>query len=181
MQSGSDAILRRMHRPYSAAKFEELVARIREARPDIAVTTDIIVGFPGETEENYLETRALCERVRFENAFIFRYSKRRGTPAAEMEDALQLSEPVKEARNQDLLDVINVIAKEGYAKLVGSTVEILCEGPSKTNPDRLMGRTRTNKIVVIEGNESRHIGQIFDVRVDHWENFTLYGDPALHA
>jgi tRNA-2-methylthio-N6-dimethylallyladenosine synthase len=181
MQSGSDSILKRMHRPYSAAKFEELVARIREARPDIAVTTDIIVGFPGETEENYLETRALCERVRFDNAFIFRYSKRRGTPAAEMEDALQLSEPVKEARNQDLLDVINVIAKEGYAKLVGSTVEILCEGPSKTNPDRLMGRTRTNKIVVIEGNESRHIGQIFDVRVDHWENFTLYGDPALHA
>lgn len=181
LQSGSDAILKRMHRPYSAAKFEELVARIREARPDIAVTTDIIVGFPGETEENYLETRALCERVRFDNAFIFRYSKRRGTPAAEMEDVLQLSEPVKETRNQDLLDVINNIAKEGYAKLVGSTVEILCEGPSKTNPDRLMGRTRTNKIVVIEGNESRHIGQVFDVRVDHWENFTLYGDPALHA
>lgn len=181
LQSGSDAILKRMHRPYSAAKFEELVARIREARPDIAVTTDIIVGFPGETEENYLETRALCERVRFDNAFIFRYSKRRGTPAAEMEDVLQLSEPVKETRNQDLLDVINNIAKEGYAKLVGSTVEILCEGPSKTNPDRLMGRTRTNKIVVIEGNESRHIGQVFDVRLDHWENFTLYGDPALHA
>ena len=181
MQSGSDAILKRMHRPYSAAKFEELVARIREARPGIAVTTDIIVGFPGETEENYLETRALCERVRFDNAFIFRYSKRRGTPAAEMDEALQLSEPVKEARNQDLLDVINVIAKEGYAKLVGTKVEILCEGPSKTNPDRLMGRTRTNKIVVMEGNEARHIGQIFDVHVDHWENFTLYGDPALHA
>jgi len=83
------------------------------------VTTDIIVGFPGETEENYLETRSLCERVRFDNAFIFRYSKRRGTPAAEMEDALQLSEPVKETRNQDLLDVINDIAKEGYAELVG--------------------------------------------------------------
>lgn len=181
LQSGSDAILKRMHRPYSAAKFEELVARIREARPDIAVTTDIIVGFPGETEENYLETRSLCERVRFDNAFIFRYSKRRATPAAEMEDALQLSEPIKEARNQDLLELINGIAKEGYARLVGLNVEILCEGPSKSNADRLMGRTRTNKIVVIEGNEARHIGQIFDVRVDHWENFTLYGDPALNA
>ncbi len=179
LQSGSDAILKRMHRPYSAAKFEELVARIREARSDIAVTTDIIVGFPGETEENYLETRSLCERVRFDNAFIFRYSKRRGTPAAEMEEALQLSEPVKEARNQDLLALINSIAKQGYTRLVGTKVEILCEGPSKTNSDRLTGRTRTNKIVIIEGNHERHVGQIFDVRINHWENFTLYGDPAL--
>ena len=152
---------------------------MREARPDIAVTTDIIVGFPGETEENYLETRGLCERVRFDNAFVFRYSKRRGTPAAEMVEELQLSERVKEERNQDLLNVINSIAKEGYAKLVGTQVEILCEGPSKTNADRLTGRTRTNKIVIIEGNADRHVGQIFDVRIDHWENFTLYGDPAL--
>jgi len=179
LQSGSDAIIKRMHRPYSAAKFDELVARIREARSDIAVTTDIIVGFPGETEENYLETRSLCERVRFDNAFIFRYSKRRGTPAAEMEEALQLSEPVKEARNQDLLALINSIAKQGYTRLVGTKVEILCEGPSKTNADRLTGRTRTNKIVIIEGNHERHVGQIFDVRINHWENFTLYGDPAL--
>jgi tRNA-2-methylthio-N6-dimethylallyladenosine synthase len=137
------------------------------------------VGFPGETEENYLETRSLCERVRFDNAFIFRYSKRRGTPAAEMEEALQLSEPVKEARNQDLLALINSIAKQGYTRLVGTKVEILCEGPSKTNSDRLTGRTRTNKIVIIEGNHERHVGQIFDVRINHWENFTLYGDPAL--
>ena len=179
LQSGSDAVLKKMHRPYSAAKFEELVAHIREARPDIAVTTDIIVGFPGETEENYLETRSLCERVRFDNAFVFRYSKRRGTPAAEMAEEFQLSERIKEERNQDLLNVINSIAKEGYAKLVGTNVEILCEGTSKTNADRLMGRTRTNKIVVIEGNAERHVGQIFDVRIDHWENFTLYGDPAL--
>ena len=179
LQSGSDAILKKMHRPYSAAKFEELVGRIREARPGIAVTTDIIVGFPGETDELYQETRALCERVRFDNAFIFRYSKRRGTPAAEMEDELQLNERVKEERNQDLLSVINKIAHEGYAKLVGTNVEILCEGPSKSNAERLMGRTRTNKIVVIEGNHERHTGQIFDVRIDHWENFTLYGDPSL--
>jgi tRNA-2-methylthio-N6-dimethylallyladenosine synthase len=179
LQSGSDAILKKMHRPYSTAKFEELVASIRAARPDIAVTTDIIVGFPGETEELYQETRALCERVRFDNAFVFRYSKRRGTPAAEMDDEIQLSEATKEARNQDLLGVINEIALEGYAKLVGTNVEILCEGPSKTNPDRLTGRTRTNKIVIIDGNEARHVGQIFDVRIEHWENFTLFGNPAL--
>jgi tRNA-2-methylthio-N6-dimethylallyladenosine synthase len=179
MQSGSDAILKKMHRPYTAAKFEELCARIRAARPDIEITTDIIVGFPGETEELYQETRALCERVRFDNAFIFRYSKRRGTPAAEMDEALQLPERVKEERNQDLLGAINRIAHERYAKLVGTTVEILCEGPSKTNAERLTGRTRTNKIVIFDGNAERHVGQIFDVRIDHWENFTLYGDPAL--
>ena len=125
LQSGSDAVLKWMHRPYSAAKFEDLVARIRAARPDIAITTDIIVAFPGETEEQYLETRALCERVRFDNAFVFRYSKRRGTPAAEIDEALQLPEAVKEQRNQDLLGLINRIAYEGYEKLVGSNVEIL--------------------------------------------------------
>ncbi len=179
LQSGSDAILKKMHRPYTTAKFEELVARIREARADIAVTTDIIVGFPGETDELYQETRALCERVRFDNAFVFRYSKRRGTPAAEMAEEFQVAERVKEERNQDLLSVINNIALEGYAKLVGTNVEVLCEGPSKTNPDRLSGRTRTNKIVIFEGNAERHVGQIFDVRVTEWENFTLYGDPAL--
>ncbi len=182
LQSGSDAILKRMHRPYTAAKFEDLVARIREARPDIAVTTDIIVAFPGETEAEYQQTRELCERVRFDNAFVFRYSKRRGTPAAEMEEALQLPEAVKEQRNQDLLGVINRIALEGYDKLVGTNVEILCEGPSKTNEERLTGRTRTNKIVIFEGNAERHVGEIFDVRVTHCGHFTLFGDPAaLHS
>jgi len=179
LQSGSDAVLKRMHRPYSAAKFEDLVARIRAARPDIAITTDIIVAFPGETEEQYLETRALCERVRFDNAFVFRYSKRRGTPAAEMDEALQLPEAIKEQRNQDLLGLINRIAYEGYEKLVGSNVEILCEGTSKTNDARLTGRTRTNKIVVFEGDPDRHVGEIFDVRVTDLANFTLFGDPAL--
>ena len=178
LQSGSDAVLKRMHRPYTAGKFEELVARIREARPGIAVTTDIIVAFPGETEEQYLETRELCERVRFDNAFIFRYSKRRGTPAASMDEEIQLPETVKEQRNQDLLQLINRIAYDGYERLVGSEVEILCEGPSKTNEERLTGRTRTNRIVVFEGNPERHVGQIFNVNVTHFANFTLFGDPS---
>ncbi|TLD72712.1 tRNA (N6-isopentenyl adenosine(37)-C2)-methylthiotransferase MiaB [Phragmitibacter flavus] len=179
LQSGSDAILKRMHRPYTTARFEELVAKIREARPGIAVTTDIIVGFPGETEENYLETRALCDRVKFENAFIFRYSKRRGTPAAEMDESIQVSERVKEERNQDLLALVNGHVQAKYAELVGQKVEILCEGPSKTVSTRLMGRTRTNKIVVFDGNPARHVGQIFDVQVSGFENFTLYADAIL--
>jgi tRNA-2-methylthio-N6-dimethylallyladenosine synthase len=179
VQSGSDAILKRMHRPYTAAKFEDLVGRIRAARPDIAVTTDVIVGFPGETDEHYLETRALFDRIKFDNAFVFRYSKRRGTPAAEMPEEIQISERVKEERNQDLLALVNRHAWTKYEELVGQNVEILCEGVSKTNETRLMGRTRTNKIVVFEGNPDRHVGQIFDLKISHYENFTLYGDAAV--
>ena len=178
VQSGSDAILKRMHRPYTAAKFIDLVGRIRAARPGIAISTDVIVGFPGETEAHYQETRALFEQVRFDNAFVFRYSKRRGTPAAEMEEALQVPERVKEERNQDLLALVNAHALPRSEELVGQRVEILCEGPSKTTETRLMGRTRTNKIVVFEGDAARLTGEIFEVRVASHHHFTLYGDAA---
>jgi tRNA-2-methylthio-N6-dimethylallyladenosine synthase len=181
VQSGSDAILKRMHRPYTASKFTELVERIRAARPDIAVTTDVIVGFPGETEENYLETRQMFETIGFDNAFVFRYSKRRGTPAAEMEESTQVPERVKEERNQDLLGLVNRIALPMYDALVGKEVEILCEGPSKTNDQRLTGRTGSNRIVVFDGNPERHTGEIFKVRVAEAGHFTLFGDPVLHA
>lgn len=181
VQSGSDAVLKRMHRPYSTAKFVELVERIRAARPGMAVTTDVIVGFPGETEEDYLQTRDMFERLAFDNAFVFRYSKRRGTPAAEMDADIQVPERVKEERNQDLLSVVNRLALPRYEALVGSDVEILCEGPSKTNEERLTGRTRTNRIVVFEGSPARHTGEIFNVRVTHCANFTLFGDPVIAA
>jgi tRNA-2-methylthio-N6-dimethylallyladenosine synthase len=179
VQSGSDAILKRMHRPYTTAKFTELVERIRAARPGIAVTTDVIVGFPGETEKEYQETRELFDKLRFENAFIFRYSKRRGTPAAEMDDAIQVAEQVKEQRNQDLLALVNKHAWVQYEALVGETVEVLCEGASRHNEARLSGRTRTNKIVVFEGNAHRLTGQLVDVKVDLFQGFTLYGSPVM--
>ena len=173
MQSGSDRILRAMHRPYKAAGYEGLIGRLRAARPGMAVTTDIIVGFPGETEDDYQQTRALTDRIRFDNAFVFRYSPRKDTPAATLDG--QLPEEVKEARNHDLLAVVNAHAKAKLAALVGRRVEILCEGPSKTNPRRLTGRTPENKIVVFEGRP-RQVGQIFDVRVAHSSGFTLYGE-----
>ncbi len=173
MQSGSDRVLRAMHRPYKSAVYEGLIAQLRAARPDIAVTTDIIVGFPGETEEDYQQTRALTDRIGFDNAFVFRYSPRKDTPAATLAD--QVPEPVKEARNHDLLSVVNRHAKARLAVLTGQGVEILCEGPSKTNPRRLTGRTPQNKIVVFEGHP-RQVGQIFDVRVAHASGFTLYGE-----
>jgi tRNA-N(6)-(isopentenyl)adenosine-37 thiotransferase enzyme MiaB len=176
LQSGSDRILKAMHRGYTAEKYRRLVDRLREARPGIAITTDIIVGFPGETDEDYQLTRRLADEVGFDNAFVFRYSPRRDTPAAAMEN--QVPEPVREARNKDLLEVINRHAQAKLKALVGTRQEILCEGPSKTNPHRLMGRTRTNKIVVFEGSP-RHVGQIFDVRIAEASGSTLYGDPAV--
>jgi len=176
LQSGSNRILKIMRRGYTAEKYAQLIEGLRASRPGIAITTDIIVGFPGETEEDYQETRALVDSLGFDHGFIFRYSPRRDTPAATMAD--QVPEEVKEARNKDLLDVIRRHSQKKFNALVGRRVEILCEGPSKTNPDRLTGRTRTNKVVVFEG-EPRHIGQLFDVQVVSATSSTLYGDPAL--
>jgi len=174
LQSGSNRILRAMHRIYTAEKYAQLVGKIRAARPGIAITTDIIVGFPGETDSDYKATRDLVEQLQFDNGFIFRYSPRRETPAATMLD--QIDESVKEARNQDLLGIINASARCANERLVGTHVEVLCEGPSKTNPARLMGRTRTNKVVVFEAEENR-IGKIFDVAIERANGFSLYGQP----
>ncbi len=179
LQSGSDRILRAMHRPYKAERFAEICQLMRETRPGIAITTDIIVGFPGETDADFQQTRDLCERVKFENAFIFRYSKRKDTPAADFDD--QIPEHVKEGRNQDLLALVDQLSRPSYESLVGKNVEILCEGPSKTNATRLTGRTSSNKIVVFEGDHHRHTGQLFDVKIRELHGFTLYGDPVLHA
>src|SRR5207237_3146855 len=161
-------------RAYTAEKYIDLVHRIRQRRKGIAITTDIIVGFPGETESDYKLTRDLVEQIQFDNAFIFRYSRRSGTPAAEMEE--QVEESIKEERNQDLLRVVDESARRAGERLVGRDLEVLCEGRSKTNPARLMGRTRTNKVVVFEARENR-IGKIFDVAIERANGFSLYGQP----
>jgi len=178
LQSGSNKILKTMHRTYTAEKYVDLVSRIRQARDGIAITTDVIVGFPGETEADYKQTRELVEQIQFDNAFIFRYSPRRDTPAAEMRD--QIDEPIKETRNQDLLRVVNESARRAGERLVGRDVEVLCEGPSKTNPARLMGRTRTNKIVVFEGSDAL-VGEMVNVRVQQANGFSLYGTPVVQT
>jgi tRNA-2-methylthio-N6-dimethylallyladenosine synthase len=130
------------------------------------------VGFPGETENDYQQTRDLVEQIQFDNAFVFRYSPRRGTSAADMPN--QIDERTKEERNQDLLRIVNESNRRKLKHLVGCDVEVLCEGPSKTNPARLMGRTRTNKIVVFEGNEEL-VGEIVHVQVKQANGFSLYG------
>jgi len=173
LQSGSDRILKIMRRGYTAETFRKLVDRLRAARPGIAITTDVIVGFPGETGDDYAATRTLCDEVGFDNAFVFRYSQRQNTPASAMPD--QLPEAVKESRNQDLLQVINRHFVGRLNALIGTEVEILCEGASRNNPSRLSGRTRTNKIVVFEG-APHHVGRIFPVRLVRASSSTLYGE-----
>lgn len=178
MQSGSDRILKLMRRPYKNEKFIEICEKMKAARKDLAITTDVIVGYPGETEEDYLMTKETMRQLQFDNAFVFRYSPRRNTPAADMED--QLSEKVKEERNQDLLALVNEIAIAKNEALVGTVQEVLCTGPSKTNKERLTSRTGQNKIVIFEGNHERMTGKILPVKIEESTGFTLYGTPVLH-
>ncbi len=173
MQSGSDRILQLMRRPYKNEKYLRLCEAMREARPDLAITTDIIVGFPGETHEDYLETKAAVERIQFDNAFVFQYSPRRDTVAAAMENQICLR--VKEERNHDLLETVNRIAVARNQALVGTEQTILVEGPSKNNPDRLQGRTSQNKPVIIPGG-SAEIGTLVPVCISECTGFTLYGE-----
>lgn len=175
VQSGSNKILKAMHRTYTAGKYLDLVARVRDARPGVSITTDIIVGFPGENEADFLQTRGLVEEVQFDNAFVFRYSPRRDTLAAQMPE--QVDEGVKEQRNHELLEVVNESAHRINQRVVGRKVEVLCEGPSKTNSSRLTGRTRTNKIVHFEGSDNL-IGMLVDVIIERATGFSLYGAPV---
>jgi len=176
VQSGSDRILKAMHRGYTRERFVELVGKLRAANSGMGVSTDLIVGFPGETEDDFEQTLSLSREVEFDLAFVFKYSPRKDTPAAGYPDAVP--ETVIEERHQRLLGLINEIAAGKYQRHVGRTVEILVEGVSRKNPARYEGRTRCNKIVVFPGSE-RHRGQLLDVRIERIGTFTLYGDPAI--
>ncbi len=174
MQSGSDRILKAMRRPYKNEKFLAICDKMKAARPDLAITTDVIVGFPTETEEDFQKTVDCVKDVGFDNSFIFRYSKRKDTPAAEMDG--QLPERVKEERNQTLLAVQNEITTRKNGALLGTTQEILCEGLSKTNKETLSGRTPQNKIVIVTGDEAKLTGKVFKTKIVDSTGFTLYGE-----
>ncbi len=176
VQSGSNRVLKLMHRGYTRERFLEIIGKLRQVQPRIGLTTDFIVGFPGETEADFEETLSLVREVEFDQAFIFRYSERRDTPAASMPG--QVPQAVREERNQRLLQLVNEVAARRYASLVGQRMQILVEGPSKRNAERLTGRTRCNRIVVFEGSD-RHRAQLLDVKITRVGSFTLYGDPAI--
>jgi tRNA-2-methylthio-N6-dimethylallyladenosine synthase len=176
VQSGSDRVLKLMHRGYNRERFMGIIQKLRKVQPGIGITSDIIVGFPGETEADFAETLSLCREVEFDNAYLFKYSQRKGTPAAEMPD--QLPEELIEQRHAHLLETVNEIGKRKYDGFVGRRIQILVEGPSKKNQARMMGRTRCNKLVVFDGSE-RHRGHLMDLKVTRAGLFTLYGDPAV--
>jgi tRNA-2-methylthio-N6-dimethylallyladenosine synthase len=176
VQSGSDRILKLMHRGYTCQRYLGIVEKLRSIQPRMGITTDIIVGFPGETEEDFQETLSLAREVEFDNAYIFKYSPRRDTPAATLPG--QVPQEVKEERNARLLKLINEIGAQKYRRHIGERVQILVEGPSKKNSARMTGRSRCSKIVLFDGTE-RHRGQLLDVKITRAGSFTLYGDPAI--
>jgi tRNA-2-methylthio-N6-dimethylallyladenosine synthase len=173
VQSGSDRVLKLMHRGYTRAQFLSIIEKLRRVKPGIGLSTDFIVGFPGETEEEFGETLSLAREAGFAQAFIFKYSQRRDTPAAAMPG--QVSQAVKEERNQRLLEAVNELGAGQHQKFVGRRVQVLVEGPSKKNPARLTGRTRCNKIVVFDGSPQQG-GRLLNVKIHRVGTFTLYGE-----
>ncbi len=175
VQSGSDRILKAMRRPYTRDRYLEIVDSLRAAQPAMAFSTDIIVGFPGETDEDFEDTRRLCEMVDYDMAYIFKYSVRTGTPAASMPG--QVPDEVREERNRVLLEVLGRGSLRRSQALVGTVQEVLIEGSDKTG-ERFMGRTRGNRVTVFEASP-RLVGTLVPVEITRASVSTLYGGLVL--
>ena len=173
VQSGSDRILKLMNRHYDIAHYKELVAYAREKIPGLQLTTDIIVGFPGETYEDFKETLELMREIKYDSAFTFIYSKREGTKAAEMEDPVSEEEKGKWFR--ELLEVQGSVGDDAYKKYVGKTLSVLCEGRGRTDEKYLTGKSRQNIIVDFSGDDSL-IGQFVSVKITKALNWALIGE-----
>lgn len=174
VQHGSNEMLKKMNRGYTIEHFKELLSYVRSKMPDIVVTTDLITGFPGETEEMHQETLALLKEVRFDSAYTFIYSPRTGTPAARMED--QIDSDTKHRRLQELMDVENEISLELNKEMEGKTYSIIVEGPSKQDPMNWYGRTSGNKMILFPYKEGISVGDTVDVKVDTAQTWVLKGE-----
>ncbi len=178
LQSGSSRILKAMRRTYDRTRYLDRVAMIREHVPDVSLSTDVIVGFPGETEQDFTETLEVVEQVSYDSAFTFIFSPRRGTQAAEITTGVVPHE-VKAERMERLLEIVQASARERAQRFVGRTVEVLVEGNSRTDPDRLRGRTRHNKVVNFSGLAAP--GELTEVEVLTATSQTLTGEERLLA
>ncbi|NOU93346.1 tRNA (N6-isopentenyl adenosine(37)-C2)-methylthiotransferase MiaB [Paenibacillus sp. LMG 31456] len=180
VQSGSNEILKRMSRKYTREHYLDLVAKIKQAIPDASLTTDIIVGFPGETEEQFEETLSLVKEVKFDGAYTFIYSPREGTPAAAMADDVPME--VKKSRLYRLNDILGQFSKECNENYKGQVLEVLVEGESKNNAEVLAGRTRTNKLVHLTGPKEL-IGKVVPVKITDAQTWYIKGEwvPAAVA
>lgn len=177
LQSGSNRILKAMNRPYSRERYKEIVDALRAVTPDMYFSTDVIVGFPGETEEDFAHTRELFEACNYDMAYIFKYSIRTGTPAETMPD--QVPEEVKEARNQILLDLLRTNSERRNAALLGTVEEVLVEGPDKTG-QKFTGRTRGNRVCVFAA-DPRLVGELVPLKIERASVSTLYGSLVLEG
>jgi tRNA-2-methylthio-N6-dimethylallyladenosine synthase len=175
LQSGSSGVLKRMRRTYNRERYMDRVALIREHVPDCAITTDIIVGFPGESEADFAETLEVVDEVGYDGAFTFIFSPRRGTEAADLDD--QLSHAVKRERMERLVELVQRRARERAERFVGRTMEVLVEGPSRTDPSRLRGRSRHNKTVNFDGTAAP--GELIEVEIGGATSATLSGSERL--
>ena len=173
VQSGSSRLLKKMNRHYDKEYYMNLIKNIKKEIPDIALSTDIIVGFPGETEEDFQDTLDLIRGVEYDSAFTFLYSPRKGTPAAEMDG--MVSEEVKHERFNRLVNLVNEISAKKNREYNNKVVEILVEGTSKNDETKLMGRTRTGKLVNFEGSKD-NIGKLINVKITKAQSFSLYGE-----
>ncbi|GMA99339.1 tRNA (N6-isopentenyl adenosine(37)-C2)-methylthiotransferase MiaB [Pelosinus sp. IPA-1] len=173
VQSGSDTILKLMNRGYTTDYYRELVKKIRKAIPHASLTTDIIVGFPGETEELFNETLAFIKEIGFDAAYTFLYSKRSGTPAATMSEQVPLA--TKKERLQKLMDAQNEISLAIHQRLVGQTLAVIVEGASPRDENRLTGRTTTNKIVLWDKQGTEKIGQLVNIKINTAQTWILKG------
>jgi len=178
LQSGSSRVLKAMRRTYDRARYLERVAMIRELVPDAALTTDIIVGFPGETDADFRETLEVVEEVGYDGAFTFIFSPRRGTEAATIADGV-VAHPLKVERMQELVELIQRQARERAQRFVGRTLEVLVEGPSRTDDERVRGRTRHNKVVNFAGLATP--GELTQVEIAAATSQTLSGEERLLA
>jgi tRNA-2-methylthio-N6-dimethylallyladenosine synthase len=175
MQSGSNRVLKAMNRPYSRERYREIVDALRAVRPDMYFSTDIIVGYPGETEEDFEQTRELFEACNYDMAYIFKYSIRSGTVAADLAD--QVPDEEKERRNQVLLDILRRNSERRTAGLIGTVEEVLVEGPDKTGA-HFTGRTRGNRVCVFDA-DPRLVGQLVPLQIERATVSTLYGSLVL--
>ncbi|PYN93852.1 MAG: tRNA (N6-isopentenyl adenosine(37)-C2)-methylthiotransferase MiaB [Candidatus Rokuibacteriota bacterium] len=179
MQSGSNRILERMNRGYTRERYLDLIAELREAVPDVALSTDLIVGFPGETEADFEATLEMVERIAYDNVFVFRYSPRPGTPAAAMPDQVELA--VKAERNSRLLSVAGRAAAARSARLAGQTVEVLVDGRAKKNVQELCGRTRCNRVVNFEADARVAVGNVVAIHITDVLPHSLRGTLAARV
>jgi len=175
LQSGSNRILKAMNRPYSRERYKEIVDALRAVTPGMYFSTDVIVGFPGETEEDFQQTRELFEACNYDMAFIFKYSIRSGTVAADLGD--QIPEDVKEARNQTLLTILRANSERRNAALLGAVEEVLVDGPDKTGA-HFTGRTRGNRVCVFDA-DPRLVGSLVPLKIERASVSTLYGSLVL--